>query len=196
MHRPKLSTAALIVGAVALGALIVPGSAIAAQITSVFVTNTADHPVPVTGSVNIANLPSSQNVNGTVSISGGIAPAAPARPVVLRGELQQGSTQIALFDDQTGDTRLLSKVAIGSVTVTTEGPASSIYVNLRATDCGANGLGGIQNISTHGDYTEHLAFPVPLVAPVVGSAPFCVVADVLNAGTDNVFVQVVGYYVT
>lgn len=68
MRRPKLSTALVVTGAVAVGALAVPGSAIATQITSVFVTNDSAHPVPVTGSVAVNNLPTTQQVDGTVDI--------------------------------------------------------------------------------------------------------------------------------
>jgi hypothetical protein len=60
------------------------GSAVAAQITSVFVTNDAAHPVPVheqgTASVTVTNLPANQAVNGTVNV--GNLPAAPTTEVV------------------------------------------------------------------------------------------------------------------
>jgi len=48
-------------------AALLAGSALAAD-KDVVVTNTAANPVPVTGTVNVANLPATQNVSGTVSV--------------------------------------------------------------------------------------------------------------------------------
>jgi hypothetical protein len=60
---------AIVVGCLVAGAVLVPGGqAIAAQITQVFVSNDAAHPVPVAGSVSVSNLPATQAVSGTVSV--------------------------------------------------------------------------------------------------------------------------------
>lgn len=60
------------------------GSAVAAQITSVFVTNDVSHPVPVheqgTANVQVTNLPTTQAVSGSVNV--GNFPAAPTTSVV------------------------------------------------------------------------------------------------------------------
>jgi hypothetical protein len=44
------------------------GSAMAASVSSVFVTNTSSNPVPVNGSVNVGNFPSTQAVSGSVNV--------------------------------------------------------------------------------------------------------------------------------
>jgi hypothetical protein len=145
--------------------------------------------------VNIGNQPSSQTDDGSVS------PAAPATPVLLRGELPNnpGSSEtIQLFNDRTGATTQPHRIALGSITVTTQGgtATSGIYVDLRGTDCHGNGLAGIADLTVHGDSTEHVDFPVPELIPVAGNAPFCVLADVLNGnelGGGNLVIRVVGY---
>jgi hypothetical protein len=92
-------------------------------------------------------------------------------------------------------------IAIGSITVSTQagGSAAVLYVELRATDCGGNGLAGIQDLTVNGDSTEHLDFPVPEVIPVAGNAPYCVFADVLNGNELNggeMIIRLVGYAVS
>jgi hypothetical protein len=185
-------------------------SAVASQISNVFVTNTSADPVPVSGSVAVSNLPATQPVSGTVdvgnlpssqTVNGSVSPAAPTTPVLLRGELSAnpGSSEtIQLFNDRTGATTQPHRIAMGSITVTTQGGSatSDIYVGLRGTDCHGNGLAGIADLTVHGDSTEHLDFPVPEVIPVAGSAPFCVLAEVLNGnelGGGNLVIRVVGY---
>jgi hypothetical protein len=169
-------------------------SAVASQISNVFVTNTSANPVPVSGSVSVSNLPATQPVSGTVNvgnlpssqtIDGSVSPAAPPAPVLLRGELSAnpGSSEtFQLFNDRNGATTQPHRIAMGSITVTTQGgtATSSIYVGLRATDCHGNGLAGIADLTVHGDSVEHLDFPVPEIIPVAGNAPFCVLAEVLN----------------
>src|SRR4029079_618255 len=119
--------------------------------------------------------------------------------VLLRGELPNnpGSSEtIQLFNDRTGATTQAHRIAVGSITVTTEGgtASSGVYVLLRGTDCHGNGLAGIADITVHGDSTEHLDFPAPEVIPVAGSAPFCVLADVLNGNeVGDLNIRVVGY---
>jgi hypothetical protein len=186
------------------------GSAVAAQISNVFVTNTAADPVPVSGSVSVSNLPATQSVSGTVNIGnfpssqtvdGSVSPAAPAAPVLLRADLPASpgsSSTLELFNDRTGATTQPHRIAVGSITVTTQGgtATSGIYVDLRGTDCHGNGLAGIADLTVHGDSTEHLDFPVPEIIPVAGDAPFCVVAEVLNGnelGGGNLTIRLVGY---
>jgi hypothetical protein len=203
-------------------------SAVASQISNVFVTNTAANPVPVSGSVTVSNLPATQPVSGTVNVGnlpgsqtvdgtvdvgnfpssqtvdGSVSPAAPAAPVLLRGGLpaNPGSSEtFTLFNDRSGVTTQPHRIAVGSITVSTEGgtATSGIYVSLRGTDCHGNGLAGIANLTVQGDSTEHLDFPVPEIIPVAGSAPFCVVADVLNGnelGGGQLVIRVVGYEVS
>lgn len=219
--------AAAVIGSVAVvAALAVVNGAEATNATNpaqVVVTNTGSSPVPVTGSVNVGNLPATQAVSGSVSVSnfpatqpvsgsvnvgnfpstvsvqGSTAPAAPAHPIMLGGTLPPNlgsSTTVALFDDSTNQQSESRRMAVGSITVSTEGggDAATVYVDLRATDCGVNGLGGIQNLTVHGDSTEHLDFPVPEIIPVVGNGSYCVVADVLNGDQVNVMsIRVVGY---
>ena len=191
-------------------------SAAADKISSVFVANTAADPVPVSGnvsvngSVSVSNLPATQPVSGSVNVGnfpssqtvdGSVSPAAPAAPVLLRGELSAnpGSSEtIQLFNDRNGATTQPHRIAMGSITVTTQGgtAGSDVYVDLRASDCHGNGLAGIADLTVHGDSTEHLDFPVPELIPVAGNAPFCVLADVLNGnelGGGNLVIRVVGY---
>ena len=191
-------------------------SAAADKVSSVFVTNTPTDPVPVSGSVavsgsvSVSNLPATQPVSGTVdvgnfpssqTVTGSVSPAAPTTPVLLRGELSANpgpSETFQLFNDRNGATTQPHRIAMGSITVTTQGgtATSGIYVDLRATDCHGNGLAGIADLTVHGDSTEHVDFPVPEMIPVAGNAPFCVLADVLNGnelGGGNLFIQVVGY---
>jgi hypothetical protein len=81
------------------------GSAVAAQITSVFVTNTASHPVPVNATNTDANGNIKVHEQGTATVQGAVAPAAPAHPVVLIGGLppNPGSSEtIQLVDDSNG----------------------------------------------------------------------------------------------
>lgn len=191
----------------------------------VIVTNPSNAPVPVTGTLNVGNFPnfpttqavsgsvsvsnfpsfpSTQAVSGTVNVQGSISPAAPAHPVLLRGAMPAnpgGSTTVTLFDDESGAQTLTRKLAIGSITVSTEGGGSSatVYVILRATDCGQNGLGGVENLTVHGDSTTQLTYPVPEVIPVVGNGSYCVVADILNGDQlagGVLDVRVVGYGVS
>jgi hypothetical protein len=185
-------------------------AAAADKVSSVFVTNTPTDPVPVSGSVAVSNLPATQPVSGTVNVgnfpnsqtvNGSVSPAPPTTPVLLRGELSAnpGSSEtIQLFNDRNGATTQPHRIAMGSITVTTQGgaPSSNIYIGLRGTDCHGNGLGGIADLTVHGDSTEHLDFPVPELIPVAGSAPFCVDAEVLNGnelGGGNLVIRVVGY---
>jgi hypothetical protein len=69
---------------------------LAAQIQDVLVINTSSNPVPVAGTVNVGNLPASQQVSGTVSVgnfpatqtvnvSGGTISAAPQVSTVIKG---------------------------------------------------------------------------------------------------------------
>ena len=88
--------AGVVVCCLALGALAVPGSAVADAITQVFVTNDNAHPVPVRGvgsfvvggSVKVSNLPAVQRVTGTVDV--GNFPAPPAVQAVT-GTVQDGN---------------------------------------------------------------------------------------------------------
>jgi hypothetical protein len=203
-------------------------SALADKVQSVLVANTASDPVPVNGSVAVSNLPATQPVSGSVSVSnlpatqpvsgtvnvgnfpssqavsGSVSPAAPDAPVVLRGELPASpgsSASFQLFNDRNGATTQPHRIAVGSITVSTQSgtAASGIYINLRGTDCHGNGLAGIADLTVHGDSTEHLDFPVPEVIPIAGNAPFCVVADVLNGnllGGGELVIRVVGYEVS
>jgi hypothetical protein len=191
-------------------------SAAADKISSVFVANTAADPVPVSGSVSVSgnvsvsNLPATQPVSGSVdvgnfpstqTVNGSVAPAAPAAPVLLRGELSAnpGSSEtIQLFNDRNGVTTQPHRIAMGSITVTTQGgsASSNVYIGLRGTDCHGNGLAGIADLTVHGNSTEHVDFPVPEMIPVAGNAPFCVLAEVLNGnelGGGNLVIRVVGY---
>ena len=197
-------------------------TAAADKISSVFVANTPASPVPVSGSVavsnlpatqavsgtvNVGNLPSSQTVSGTVNVgnlpssqtvNGSVSPAAPATPVLLRGELPNnpGSSEtIQLFNDRTGATTQAHRIAVGSITVTTEGGAatSGCLSHPPGTDCHGNGLAGIADITVHGGQGAP-RFPAPEVIPVSGSAPFCVLADVLNGNqVGDLTIRVVGF---
>jgi hypothetical protein len=195
LKKYAIGAGAMLVLVVAIVLATGSGSAVAAQITSVFVTNTSAHPVPVSGNVSVSNLPARQTINGSVS------PAAPGAPVLLRGELPANpgsSSTFQLFNDRTGTTTQPHRIAVGSITVTTQGgtAASGIYLDLRDTDCNGNGLAGIADLTIHGDSKAHLDFPVPAIIPVAGNAPFCVVADVLNGdelGGGNLFIRLVGY---
>lgn len=62
------------------------GSAMAAQITSVFVTNTSANPVPVNGSVNVGNLPATQPVSGSVNVGN-----TSTNPVPVSGSVNVGN---------------------------------------------------------------------------------------------------------
>ena len=96
--RPRRLTIEIVVLAVivALGGFAAP--ALAAQITSVLVTNTASNPVPVTGTVNVGNLPATQPVSGTVSV--GNFPAT--QSVTVSGGTISAAQQVSTVIKATG----------------------------------------------------------------------------------------------
>jgi hypothetical protein len=88
MKHISVRSSAIVVGCLAVGALLVPGGqAIAAQITQVFVSNDAAHPVPVAGSVSVSNLPGTQTVNGTVNV-GNLPAAVTGTPLTVTRNFQ------------------------------------------------------------------------------------------------------------
>lgn len=66
--RPRRLTVELIVLVVIFAFGGFAGPALAAQVTQVLVVNTSSSPVPVAGTVNVGNLPSTQQVSGTVNV--------------------------------------------------------------------------------------------------------------------------------
>jgi hypothetical protein len=68
-HRLRVLTGLVLALAFALGVAVGPSSVGAAQEVLAFITNDAQHPVPVTGTVSVGNLPATQQVSGSVSIS-------------------------------------------------------------------------------------------------------------------------------
>jgi hypothetical protein len=62
--------ALLVLAGVCAGAVVAPPGLAAAEklVDNVFITNTPEQPVPVAGTVNVGNLPASQEVTGTVNV--------------------------------------------------------------------------------------------------------------------------------
>jgi hypothetical protein len=94
------------------------GSAVAAQVSGVFVTNTPANPVPVSGAVTVSNLPATQPVSGAVTVSNlpqtqpvsgtvdvgnfpGNFPAAPSTVVITSGVIDVPNAGFAHIIPQT-----------------------------------------------------------------------------------------------
>ena len=67
--RNRLAWPGLAIAAFVLGSILGPAAVSAVtKATDVFVTNDASSPVPVSGTVNVGNLPATQSVSGTVNV--------------------------------------------------------------------------------------------------------------------------------
>ena len=93
----RLSLEILVLVAIfALGGFAAP--AMAAQLQQVFVTNTSANPVPVSGTVNVGNLPATQQVSGSVNV--GNLPAT--QNVNVTGGSIQATQQVSNVFKATG----------------------------------------------------------------------------------------------
>jgi hypothetical protein len=167
----------------------------------VLVENHAGQEVPVTGTVNIGNLPATQQVNGTVNVGNlpatqqvagtvnvGNLPAVqdvqvvsqPAQQVVLQAsaDLSEtnpppvGLTYVKLLRADTGTGALSGRYAISSVTIGQFGGDQELPVILRAASCdNSNGYGELEDIVVPKGQTVQLNYPSPLQFPLVQSAP-------------------------
>jgi hypothetical protein len=184
----------------------------------VLVENKAGQNVPVTGTVDVGNLPAVQNVNGTVNVGNlpavqnvngtvnvGNLPAvqnvqvvAPAtQQVVLQGSAdlsipQSGLTYVKLERALGSNTPLSGQLAVSSITISQEGGNQDIEVGIRAASCdNSNGLGELEQVVVPIGQTVQLTYPSPVVLPFVPSAPqsWCLfAATVQDNGTLHVSV--------
>ena len=192
--RLRFATALLIIG---LGAPLLGAD------KDVRVVNTPAEPVPtvaqgttqVAGAVAVSNLPATQAVTGTVAV------APPARPVLLMANPGLNLdpildlTPYVFFWSGHLDEEMSGRLALSSITIAvTSLTVPRLTVNLGATDCGANGLGPIVTVVVAEQGTVHLPFPTPLVIPDSGPRPrICVQARFTGASTVNrVYMAAVG----
>lgn len=198
-RRVSLS-AGVVAGCVALGALVVPGVAVAAKISEVFVTNDDANSVPVhsvgtsqvAGTVNLGNLPATQEVSGTVNVGNfpgtiGAVPTAPTNPWHYRASGVSGGSGTALvFNAPPG----ITKLAIGSVTFQNDidGIHYGRLTRFAAADCQGATLSVEYEYAMPERSSAQSTFPIPLVVDLSDGQSLCY----LGLSGTRIWVQ--GYY--
>jgi hypothetical protein len=152
----------------------------------VLVENRAGQEVPVTGAVNVGNLPAVQNVNGTVNV--GNLPAVQDVQVVAPAETQVvlqatadltetnpppvGLTYVKVLRADTGTGQLSGRYGVTSITLGQFGGSQELPVILRAASCdNQNGYGELEDVIVPQGQTVQLTYPSPMQLPFVQSAP-------------------------
>lgn len=155
----------VLAGIFALGGL--AGPTLAAQVTTVLVVNSSSSPVPVAGTVNVGNLPTSQAVTGTVNVgnfpasqnvnvSGGSV-ATVQKSSIIRS---QGFHAIDFPDGD--DFSLGAGFNVTGIAINdglSEQDAWRLFI------IGANNAGSIKVASASGNY--FIALPQPILASAI-----------------------------
>jgi len=148
----------LLAAGFAAGSLFGPTIVTAAQnIRDVFVVNTSSDPVPVSGTVNVGNLPATQPVSGTVNVGSMPTPAP-----VSEGVTQSGTTS----PGQSATVQVITNVV--AVTFWSDGLAYMII--------GGNDVGNGYQLTSPGGQTVVQTFVNP-----VPSTEVTVTCDPINA---------------
>jgi len=142
VHR--LSVLVAILAVAIAGAMLTPvAPAIAKGLQDVFVTNTAADPIPVSGTVNVGNLPTTQAVSGTVNVG-----SMPMPATVNGGVTQSSSTA----PGATTTVQVITNVV--AVTFWSDGLAYMII--------GGNDVGNGYQVTSPGHQTVAQSFYNPL----------------------------------
>ncbi|MDP9181827.1 MAG: hypothetical protein M3P04_03475 [Actinomycetota bacterium] len=189
-RRARTSASVLAVGLlciVAVVGLIGVAGAAGSGTAPVVVTNSTSSPVPVTGTVNLGNLPANQAVHGTVTALTG----AVTHPFRAYGNESLGT---------------VSRVELGSVTVTNaESFAHRVTVVAENADGICAATQHLIDVEVAAQSTLHLDFPVPLdVQPDNSAGARCsldptsrvdllISVDGVSGSSHTVWLTAVGY---
>jgi hypothetical protein len=96
-HSRRVAWTGLAMAAFIAGSILGPSAAAAVTkaATDVFITNDATSPVPVTGTVNVGNLPATQAVSGTVNVGNLPATQAVSGTVNIGSMPAQAQAQVS-----------------------------------------------------------------------------------------------------